>query len=280
MADLCRRICLLAALVLALGGVPGQGAAQPGQDLARDLGRALQLDDVVAVLAEEGWTHGRNLDDDMLGGGGGDRWARQVRDIHDPDRMKEALVAAFAETMSPEQMAESIAFYDTAVGRNILSLEISARKAIADPMIEDIARATYDQLKGGDDPRFAAVARYVAINDLIERNVAGAMSSAFQFYRGLADGGALDIGEAEILADIWADEAQTRADTESWLFGFLLMAYRPLPAEDMEAYNAYSLTPAGKAMNAALFSGFDVLYAEISYALGLSVARAMAASDL
>lgn len=280
MAVLLRHAVLAAAglsLAVGLTWASGAGADQSSAD---DLGRALQLDDVVAVLFEEGLAHGRDLDRDMLDGAGGDWWARQVADIYDPDRMKAVLVTAFADGMSPEHIAESVAFFDTPVGQNILSLETSARKAIADPAIEDIARATYDHLKGGDDPRFGAVARYVAINDLVERNVAGTMSSLFQFYRGLADGGALEIGEAEILADIWADEVETRADTESWLFGFLLMAYRPLPTADMEAYNSYSETPAGKAMNAALFAGFDVLYRDISYALGRSLARAMEASDL
>lgn len=249
-------------------------------EAAQRLAATLQLDEVITVLRDEGIAHGRELDQDMLGGTGGDYWRRQVERIHDRDRMRAAMVRAFRDGMSEAEIAGSIAFFDTDTGQTILALETSARRAIADPQVEAIARASYDELRGSDDPHFAAVARFVEVNDLLERNVAGVMSATYRFYRGMADGGALDLDEGSILADVWSGEAETRADTESWLYGFLLMAYRPLDADAMAAYNAFSETPAGRALNAALFDGFDALYGDISYGLGRAVAQAMSGSEL
>lgn len=269
-----RRVALtmLGALVLA--------AAPVAAATVETLARVLRMDDVVAVLHDEGIEQGRAIDRDMLDGQGGDWWAGQVARIHDRARIRADLVAALAAGMNQDQIDGTVAFFDTPRGQALLVHETAARRAMADPEIEAIARASYDRQRRDRDDRFDAVARFVAVNDLVERNVAGTLGASFQFLRGMADGGRLDWSEAEILADVWADEADTRTDTESWVHGFLLMAYRPVELPDLKAYVAFSETDSGRALNAALFHGFEVAYGDISYALGLAVARAMAASTL
>lgn len=271
-----RRWLILAAVAVGLGG----GGAATGETEVERLGRVLQIEEVVAVLRDEGLAHGRDLDAEMLGDGGGEWWLRQVGRIHDRDRMQAVLLRAFETGMTAAAITDSIAFFDTEPGQAILSMETAARRAIADPAVEEIARAAYEQLRDDPDARFRTVARFIQVNDLVERNVAGLMTSSYQFYRGLADGGLADVGEDEMLADVWSDEAETRADTEAWLFGFLLMAYRPIDDETLDAYVAFSGTAAGRSLNAALFDGFDTIYSEIAYALGRSLARALSTSDL
>lgn len=270
-----RRQVLGLAALLTLPGLPGLA----GTD-AEELARVLHLDEVAAVLRDEGVTHGANLDRDMLDGRGGRYWADQVARIYAPERMARQVTQALAEGMTAQQIAQSIGFFETERGQEILALETAARISMQDPQVEAIARAAYSGLKGGDDGRLAAVTRFVEVNDLLERNVAGAMNASFRFYRGLADGGALNLDDEAILADVWGAEAETRADTETWLYGYLLMAYRPLRDADLEAYIDYSRTDAGQALNAALFAGFDKMYSDISYTLGRSLARAMAGSEL
>jgi hypothetical protein len=255
-------------------------AAPAAAATVETLARVLQIDDVVAVLHDEGVEHGRDIDRDMLDGQGGEWWAGQVARIHDPARIRAGLVAALAAGMDQGQIDSTVGFFDTPRGQALLSFETAARRAMADPQVEEIARATYDRQRLDRDDRFDAVARFVAANDLIERNVAGTLGASYHFLRGMAEGGQLDWSEAEILADVWADETETRTDTASWVYGFLLMAYRPVDLPDLDAYVAFSKTDAGQALNAALFDGFDVVYADISYALGLALARAMAASSL
>lgn len=267
-----RAAAILAAMLL----LTAQASAAGIETLAR----VMQIDDVVAVLHDEGIEHGRAIDRDMLGGTGGSYWADQVARIHARDRMRAVLLAALAEGMTAEQIDATVAFFDTPSGQAILGYEIAARRALADPAVEEIARAAYEQQKHDGDARFAEVHRFITVNDLVERNVAGTLGATFHFLRGMADGGGLDWTEGDILADVWSDEDDTRTETTGWIYGFLLMAYRPVDLADLADYVEFSDTEAGRALNAALFEGFDRLYTDISYALGRATARAMEASSL
>jgi hypothetical protein len=60
----------------------------------------------------------------------------------------------------------------------------------------------------------------------------------------------------------------------------MLMAYSPLEDAELETYITFAMTPAGQALNRALFTGFGKAYEDISYALGRAVALNMTAQDL
>lgn len=266
-----------------LGGLAGfVGMATPVNAApdAQTLYDVMRLDEVIAVMRDEGLAYGVEMDRDMLDGQGGVFWTRQVARIYEPARMADLVLVALNKGLSDAQTADCVAFFDTKLGQRILSLETSARVAMADAEVEQFARDTYASLKGSDDPRLATVTRFVTMNDLLERNVSGSMTASYAFLRGLVDGGASKLSDSEISADVWSQEAETRADTESWLYGFLLMAYQPLSDADLDAYLAFSATPSGQALNAALFDGFDAGYRDISHALGLLIAEAASYSEL
>jgi hypothetical protein len=194
--------------------------------------------------------------------------------------MEETVREGFAAAMAGTDPAPLIAFFDTPEGQRLVSLEISARRAMMDEDVEEAARDDYLSRAQDPDDRFLLVREFVEVNDLVEANVTGALNSNFAFYSGLADAGALEMTEDEMLAEVWSQEEETRADSRDWLMGFLLLAYDPVAPELLEEYIALSQTEAGRAMNRALFAGFDRMYAEISYALGLALAREMQATDL
>ena len=115
---------------------------------------------------------------------------------------------------------------------------------------------------------------------MITRNVTSAMNSNYQFLRGLAEGNAIEMTEAEMLADVAGELDEITGDTTGWLYGYLLLAYHPLDEADLEAYVTFSESPAGMALNQALFNGFGKAYEDISYALGRAVALNMTAQEL
>ncbi len=245
-----------------------------------DLARTLRLADVTAILRDEGLDYARSIETDLLGGSGGALWQSRVGDLYDPARLEAGLQAAMAATMSPDEIAAAIGFFGTDRGQAILGHENAARRAMSDPAVEEAARARVEELTGTDDAHFARVRDFVEANDLLERNVAGALSSNYQFLRGFADGGGATMSDADIVSDVWGQEPEVRQDTESWLLAFLVMAYAPLPSGDLQAYTEFSQSPAGRALNAALFAGFETLYRDISYALGLMAGQGMQGSDL
>ena len=279
-----RAFLVLGVLLLAI--VPLRTMAQQGQgaDPVAELARALDLPRLFSILRAEGNDHGAELDADLLGGSGGQRWAALVDAIHDPERMGSIAMARLRSELgnSPDAVGRMVDFFATDPGARIIGLELAAREAYRDPAVEDAARLAWDRMRAEDAARVARIERLIEANDLIERNIAGAMNGNLAFYRGMLDGGAVGetLPDTELMADLWSQEPQIRADTESWLLPYLAMAYQPLPDADLDAYIAFSLTPEGRLLNRALFAAFDALFNTLSRDLGLAAATLMAGQDI
>ncbi len=240
----------------------------------------IKLPEAAVILAEEGMAQAEDLNRDMLNGQAGPAWFQQVGQIYAPERMVEMVRTELDMELTGEAREEVIRFFASSRGTQIVELENSARRTIQDPDVEEAARARYRNLEGSDDARLALISRYVETGDMIQRNVMSALNSNYQFLRGLVEGGAIEMSEEEMLKDAANDLEQSTADTTEWLFGFLLLAYHPLQDSDLEAYIAFAETPAGQALNRALFNGFGKAYEDISYALGRAVALNMTAQEL
>jgi hypothetical protein len=286
-----RRFAPLAALCLglALGGAP-PGLAQGGDGGvsearaagAQALADALGMDDLLPIMREEGLVYADELAADMFPGRTGGFWDAEVDRIYRVDRMEEAMVATLAAELDGAEIAALRDFFESDLGRRIVGLEVSARRALLDPAVEEASRAALERLRDEAPGRMALLRRFVEANDLVEQNVVGALNSNLAFYRGLADGEAFDgtLSEEDMLRDVWAQEPEIRSETVEWVYSYLGMAYRPLEDAALERYVALSETPEGVALNAALFAGFDRMFNRISRELGRAAARMMAGEDI
>ncbi len=245
-----------------------------------DLLDALGVPQIVEVMREEGIEYGDTLAADMIPSGGSAGWGATIGRIYDQARMLATVQEVFAAEFGDAETEGLLEFFTSETGKQIVSLELSARNAMRDDEIEDAARAAFDDLDGTNSEPLAAIAEFVATNDLVEANLVGALNANYMFYLGLVDGGALQMSEAEILTEVWSSEEETRADTREWVYAFLLMAYRPLEDGVVEEYTELSRTEPGRALNRALFAGFNKMYDDISYALGMAVAREMQVQEL
>lgn len=240
----------------------------------------LRTDEIALILQAEGLDHAETLNRDMLNGQGGAGWQLQVGAIYRPQRMTETLRRFLEADVKDSQREEAITFFASDMGTQIISLENAARAAITDQDVEDAARARFAELEGSDDPRLAQIQALIRTGDMIDRNVTAAMNSNFQFMRGLADGGAIDMTEAEMLAEVADQQDEITQDTTEWLYGYLLLAYSPMKNAALDQYIAFAQTDAGRALNRALFAGYGAAYEDISYALGRAVALNMVAEEL
>lgn len=261
----------LACVTLALPAV-----ADPVDDLLE----AVRVDAMIEIMRDEGLGYGEELALDMFGDPGNAAWRGLLDRIYDPAKMAQVVHDGFRASFKAEDAAPLLDFFGSEDGKRIVQLELDARRAMVDEDVEETARANFRELDGGEDARLTQVTEFIAANDLIEANVTGALNASFQFYRGLVDGGAFEMSEGEMLTDVWSQEDETRTDTREWLFAYMLLAYGPLEAGTMEDYTAMSRSPEGKALNRALFDGFNRMYDEISYALGLAAAQQMMGEDL
>lgn len=248
------------------------------------LSNTMMIGTMMEVMHDEGLDYGHTLEAEMFDGRGGAGWQAVVGLIYDPVVMRERFDAAFAAEISDDlsAVAQMQDFFGSALGQRILTLEIEARRALADEAVEDAAKTAVETMIADADPRMQVLERFEKTNDLIESNVAGALNSNFAFFQGLAEGGALtvDMTEQEMLATVWSQEEQIREDTRDWLFSYLALAYGPLSEADMAAYQAFSETGAGQRLNAALFQAFDVVFTQIARDLGLAAARQMRGEDI
>lgn len=275
-----RRLVLPVTLILALlGSLPLRAGPPEGLDTLLD---ALAVGDLVEIMREEGLAYGADLEAEMFEGRGGDRWDAAVAQIYDGARMARILRESLAAELTGTDLTPLIVFFTSQDGARIVSLELSARRALLDEAVEQASIERLEEMQADQDPRLDLIGRFVEANNLVEANVAGALNSNFAFYTGLADGRAFDfdLTEEQMLEDVWGQEPEIRQETEEWLYSYLAMAYAPLSDAAMENYIAMSETPEGRALNAALFAGFDVAFTTISRELGLAAAQFIAGQDL
>lgn len=271
-----------------LPAAPAQVPADPASGAVpaqiRALGDVLQIDGVLDVMRAEGTDYGATLRDEMFAGKGGAAWEATVARIYDPARMRGEFDVALAKALQGDApvIAAATAFFDSPRGRRILDLELEARRALLDEATETAAKEAAAQMQAEGSPRFEALQRFAATNDLIELNVMGALNSNLAFYRGLMRGGAFDdsMSEEDMLADVWAQEGDLRMETEDWLWPYLALAYGPLSDEELQAYADFSATAEGGRLNAAIFAAFDVIFLRVSEELGLAAARQMQGEDI
>lgn len=280
-------LALLLPAVLLTGG-----AAKAEQTASRDRVEALldlmEIDQIIAIMRAEGLTYGAELGADMLRGGGGAAWDMQVARIYDQAWMRATVRDRFVERFGQADPAPLIAFFETETGREVVMLEVSARRAFMDESVEEAAREAFRAVAGdlggtsprGLDPHLSAIDAYVTVNDLVGFNVMGAMNANRLFFRGLVEGGAMEMTDADIMSDIRAQYEQTEAETREWIYAFLMLAYAPLDAGQISDLADLSQTPHGRALNSALFDSFDVMYGALSEALGAAMAGQMQGEEL
>lgn len=240
----------------------------------------LQIRELSAILHGEGIRYGEDLAADFLGGQGGPGWQVQVARIYAPERIAAGIRAGLEAHLDGQTLEDGIAFFGSDLGARIVTLENSGRLALADVAVEEEARTRFEALRDADPDRHALIMRIIDAGDLIDRNVVSAMNSNIQFLRGMVDGDAYELTEADILTEVAAEREALEADTLGWLGGFMTLAYSPLGEDDLTLYAEYTESPAGNALNRGLFAGFDPLYEDISYAMGRVLALNMTGEDL
>jgi hypothetical protein len=265
---------LAACLIVVFWALPAVASAA---DRLAALLEANGLKSVLSIMRDEGLDYAGDLEAEFFPGAGGGAWERAVSGIYDPDRMYDRFAGDFAGRLKPDEIEAVLDFFESELGARMVALELSARSALLDEDVEAQSRATLDEMVARDDPRLEQLRRYVEVNDLIDANVVGALNANFAFYLGLEEGDAFPyaMSDAEILADVWAQEESIRLDTEEWIYSYLAMAYRPLSDAELEAAIDFSETGAAQRYNRALFDSFDALFVEISRSMGRAAARFM-----
>lgn len=266
-----------------LGLWAGQARAQGVVDISA-LSQALMITSQMEILRDEGLANGQELAADLPGNGAAGIWARRLDRLYDAVGMEKTYARALAQDLGedPQTVEASLAFFTSDLGRRILELELSARRALEDDAVKAAAKRAWAGLPMKNPVRRGLFDRLLAANDLIETNVMGALNANLAFLMGLHAAGdnRLALPETEALALVWSSEADTRAATIDWLYPFLTLAYEPLSEADLRAYVAFSESAEGRRLNAAMFRAFDTLYTGLSQEVGRAFGAALQGDDI
>ncbi|MEX3015279.1 hypothetical protein [Gymnodinialimonas hymeniacidonis] len=287
-----RAICI--ALLLSLPAVAAFAQAQQAsavsgstyaveQPALYEMFEAMGMYEMLPIIAEEHINAAQDMQAGLFPGRGGAAWQARIEEIHDPAR----LIALFEEffphdRLSREDVAAVTAFMRSESGRRLINGEIAARRAFLNADAMENGQAALLLAMETQDIRLETLRAFNEVNDLINRNVSGAMNSRFSLFQGLADGGAFDddMGETLMISDVMAHEPQIREATVEWLFSFQAIAYSNVENADLEAYVAHSESETGQAMIAALFIAFEELLGTLNYDLGYAAATYIGGEDL
>ena len=274
---LARVLSLTLTLALGTGGPAGAGDRQGDLD---ELAGLMGFGETVGIMRQEGVIYGEALRAEMIPDVSDLVWRAEVARIYDADKMLAVVSTEFAQALDGADLAPMLAYFRGEEAQRIVRLELSARRALAGEGVEEAARDRVERLAGEEAPLLAQVDRLIADSDMIEFNTMGQLNAQLMFYRGLVEGGAFELSEEEMLTDIWGQEEAVRADSRDWLRLFMVMAYEPLEPAELDRYEAFYRSEAGRALNRALYAGFDRMYDELSYLLGFAVAGQMQSQPL
>ncbi|WP_296478804.1 hypothetical protein [Roseinatronobacter sp.] len=255
---------------------------------AEDLSRAYLLPELFEIMAAEGRNsvlaegavplEGRALAD----------FERDVSRIYDQQTMHDAFLASLMAEVAatPEVLQDALEFAGTDLGKRVLRLEISARDALLDDEVDEIARlALYDAREARTDTaasdRLAMIRERVDANDLVELNVSLGLNTSYAYYQGMMSENAVNgLDSEQLLFLVWAQEPEIRADIEDWIESYFMMAYKPLSDDELEAYIEYASTPLAQAFNRAMFRAFETLFNKISLDVGRALGRRLNVEDI
>ncbi len=268
------RICCLIVFVIPFTAF---AASEAEIDALHD---ALATDELMQILSEEGVAQSEELRSSMFPGRGGIGWTTIVRKIYETDHLRQTFRSAFDDALEDADIEQILEFYGSDTGARIARVEIEARRAIMSEDVEQAARAAYDTIRDTGSSRERLLLEFAEANQLIDRNVTGALNANLAFYRGLGSGDGFEMTENQMLADVWSREGDIREDTEGWVFGYMTFAYDTLSDEQIQSYIDVSTTEAGRAMNRALFAGFDAVFLNVSFELGRAASRFSVGEEL
>lgn len=260
------------------GLVPLQLSAATEAELD-ELYAALRTSDLLQVMADEGISEGEDLRQDMLGGRGGIGWNGILANIYGLPQMEAEFRATFDAELAETDIAPLLAFFASETGTKVTQYEVEGRRAISSDDVEEAAKAAF-AARDPDSTRSELLDRFTELNDLVEYNVAGTMTSNLAFFNGLVAGGGFEMEESEILATVWEREEEIRANTTAWMGGYLTFTYDRLSDDEMAEYVALSEMPAGRDLNRALFAGFFKVFTRISFDLGKAASGFMMTEEL
>lgn len=272
--------CILLAFLVALS--PARGAV--GQNLS-DL---YLFDELFPIMAAEGISSAGDELATSLEPSDLAEWRKTLTAIYDATAMEAAFVKALTTALATrdEITQDATDFAQSELGQRVLQLEVSARAALLDDAVNDMATqmlmdARAEPATTTSGQRLGLVRDRIAVNNLVELNVSLGLNTSYAYYMGmLSETDMPGLNAQDVLSLVWAQEDAVRTDVEDWMESYFLLAYQPLTDDELQAYIDWSESPLGDGFNRAMFLAFDAVFVDISGRVGAALGRALSGQSL
>lgn len=241
---------------------------------------ALNLQEIVAIMRQEGLEEAEATKEIYLKNIRKDSFNSAIDALYSEAFMETQLRSGLKTALSEDDAEIALAFYQTQLGALASKLETSARAAISNDAVEEMAVSVANDALQAGNKRAKLLKNAVTDMELTEYNLSGAFSARFAFLSGLAEAEELGITQDQIINLIAQDREALRDEIDQWVLGFVFMTYRPLSDEELSQYLAFLLSTPGKALNRALFEVFNELSTQNAGQLGKLLAAAIQAREL
>ena len=229
---------------------------------------ALQLNKIITILHDEGIGDGLKTGVVYLGKDYDEKAFRAALDeVYSLESMESELKSGIAESLTLETATHVLDFFSSDLGRQIATLETSARTVISDAAVERIVIDVAKSAKIENPKRYNLLEKNIIEMGFVELNMTGAFSAQFAFLSELSKLENVTITHDEILAMLMQSEAEMREEIKNWLMGFSYLAYQPLSDDELGTYLGFLTSSSGKELNSVLFSIFNALALKTSEGL-------------
>jgi hypothetical protein len=272
-----RKIVSITFWIVSVFGAPASVAQSPS---ASELYDALHMDILVDVIVSEGRDQVRDAAEIYLTGRAAETYITENMALYVPNKIRRQLIDGLSMGLSADDLAVAVAFFKTETGAYAAKLEASARQAISDQGVEDHAKAMASDAVARGVERIDILEAAIADMELVEMNLAGAMTAQYQFLMPLSDVKDLGLDQAAVLTMIQEGQDALSQSILEWLVAFLYMAYAPLDDEQLSTYLTYQTSPNGASLNKVLFDVFNAIDRDMSAAMGVSLAQSLQSKEI
>lgn len=262
--------------------------AAPSEQISAEMAQSLEdllgLDALFEILAQEGRDYGEGVGASFFPGRDGAPWQAKVAAIYEPSRLRDAFHAAFEGALAPHdaRLAPAYEFLASDLGQKIIALENAARAELLDLEAREAAEVQADRLQRNRDKRLRLIRQLILAGDMIDQNVAGALSGQLAFNLGFAQGAheAQARDREALLADLAGQEPQLRQATLESLVSLMVKAYAPLSDAELQSYIAFTGSAAGQQLSVALALSFEAAVTPALRALGQAAGAISAGKEV
>ena len=249
-------------------------------DAISDLYDALQMDRVNEIIRVEGIRDAQGTGEAYLSANSVERFVDQAKSVYQLDIMEKDFKRLMTENLSTSDANEILLFYRRPIGKIASELEVSARVAISETEIEEMAKTELKEAKALKNTRLDEIESVIKTLELVEQNLIGAYAAQFAFMYELSKLGLLELSRQEMIDIITNDEEKLKGEILEWLMAFSHMAYAPMSDEEFSVYNDFSKSDLGIALNKALFSVYNEMAKDQSQSLANILGEFMRSEDL